>query len=140
MSDQKQVANLKIIPPVIVDDHGAIETYESVEAAALDVEAIDVLNNEYLFYDSTGRLLQPIVRGQNVSLIPTQSMVESIQDFRNKLIRILERHHTEDVSALPLRTLVLLVLEGDKKARAASFWRDSWVALRSWVSGKFKRP
>ena len=46
--------------PIIVNEHGDIAVYESVEDAEMDLEAIDVENNEYVAYDSEGRLLRLI--------------------------------------------------------------------------------
>ena len=47
-------------PPIIIDEHGDVEVYNSVEEAAMNLEAIDVENNEYIAYDSEGRLLRLI--------------------------------------------------------------------------------
>lgn len=44
-------------PPIIVDEHGDIEAYASLEEAALAMEPIDVSNGEYCIYDSTGDVL-----------------------------------------------------------------------------------
>ncbi|HEY0001651.1 MAG TPA: hypothetical protein VGB74_14430, partial [Actinoplanes sp.] len=51
----------ELTPPVIVDEHGDIQLYANVEAAAADVEAIDVRNGEYEFFDSAGRVIEPTI-------------------------------------------------------------------------------
>jgi len=62
-------------PPIVIDEHGDISLSPSVEAAARYIEPIDVRNNEYVVYDSTGYLLQ---------LVPTEPVV-SIPDYRSEL-------------------------------------------------------
>jgi hypothetical protein len=42
-------------PPIIVNENGDITAFESVTAAESYLEAVDVLNNEYEAFDSTGR-------------------------------------------------------------------------------------
>jgi len=43
-------------PPIVIDEHGDIDIFPSVEAAARYIEPIDVLNNEFVAYDSLGFL------------------------------------------------------------------------------------
>jgi hypothetical protein len=45
-------------PPIIIDEHGDVVIYDSIEDAAMGLEAIDVANGEYVGYDSEGRLLR----------------------------------------------------------------------------------
>jgi hypothetical protein len=45
-------------PPIIVHEHGDTSIYASKEDAAKDLEAIDVMNGEYLAYDSEGLQLK----------------------------------------------------------------------------------
>jgi hypothetical protein len=54
---QSEQLNLEIVPPVIVDENCDVQAYPSVARAVRAVEAVDVLNKEYAFYDSTGRVL-----------------------------------------------------------------------------------
>jgi hypothetical protein len=53
-------------PPIILDEHGDISLFPSVETAARYVEPIDVRNGEYIAYDSSGFLLK---------LVPTEPVV-----------------------------------------------------------------
>ena len=53
-------------PPIVLDEHGDISLFQSVEAAARYVEPIDVRNGEYVAYDSSGFLLK---------LVPTEPVV-----------------------------------------------------------------
>jgi hypothetical protein len=43
--------------PIIIDDHGDVSIYDSVEAAQLDLEAVDVKNHQFKAYDGDGQLL-----------------------------------------------------------------------------------
>jgi hypothetical protein len=45
-------------PPIVLDDHGDISLFLSVEAAARYIEPIDIRNGEYIAYDSAGFLLE----------------------------------------------------------------------------------
>jgi hypothetical protein len=53
-------------PPIVIDEHGDISIFPSVELAARYMEPIDVRNNEYVAYDSAGVLLR---------LVPTEPIV-----------------------------------------------------------------
>ncbi|GIW84166.1 MAG: hypothetical protein WHU94_00545 [Thermogemmata sp.] len=44
--------------PIIVISRGDIDVYDSVEEAALSMESIDVLEGEYVVFDSQGYLLE----------------------------------------------------------------------------------
>jgi len=50
-----------IAPPVVVQNQGEVSLFDSVEDAQLWMEAIDVRNNEYEIFDSTGLRLDPDV-------------------------------------------------------------------------------
>ena len=52
--------------PIILDEHGDISFFPSVEAAARYLDPIDVRNGEYIAYDSSGFLLK---------LVPTEPVV-----------------------------------------------------------------
>jgi len=43
--------------PVFADDHGDLSVFDSVEAMDRQIEAIDVENDEYEFFDAEGRRL-----------------------------------------------------------------------------------
>lgn len=56
---------MPINPPVIADNHGDLLIFESVSKAEAYIEAIDVLNNEYVLYDSEGRLLDAFAASEH---------------------------------------------------------------------------
>ena len=72
-----------IKPPVIVDETGDIDVFESVEAAEIYLEPIDVENDRFVAFDSVGRLLR---------LLPTTPRVtiESAEEFPNHAGRLRE--------------------------------------------------
>ncbi|MBK8148551.1 MAG: hypothetical protein IPK58_10170 [Acidobacteria bacterium] len=48
-------------PPIIINDHGDLEFYSSIELAEREVEPTDIRNNEYTFYDSEGMVMQTLI-------------------------------------------------------------------------------
>ena len=48
----------EMMTPIIVIDGGDVEVYQTAESAALDMEAVDVLNGEYDIYDCEGTVLE----------------------------------------------------------------------------------
>lgn len=53
-------------PPIIIDEHGDLSLFATVEAAARKIEPIDVRHDEYVAYDSEGFVLK---------LVPTEPVV-----------------------------------------------------------------
>lgn len=48
--------------PIVVEEHGDVSVYASVDEAEAAVEAIDVRNGEFRFYDANGLVLRAVVR------------------------------------------------------------------------------
>lgn len=84
-------------PPIIVDENGDTAIYENVEDVELHLETIDVANNEYVAYDSEGRLLR---------LLPTSPRitVESAEQ---------EPSHADEVHYLLFELLLYFGLPAD---------------------------
>ena len=76
-------------PPVIVNEKGDVELYESVEAAEIDVEAIDVENQEYVIYDSQGLVLIPKVMEDGIHVRLFDS--EPRDERTDELVTVLRR-------------------------------------------------
>ncbi len=55
--------------PLIFDENGDVSFYSSVIEAETSLEAVDVINNEYVGYDSEGRLLNLTVNSECRSLV-----------------------------------------------------------------------
>jgi hypothetical protein len=71
MSVISERSNFEIVPPIILDENGDVQAYPSVSAVIRHLEVVDVLNNEYTFHDSTGRVLEAKVHKGKASLVPT---------------------------------------------------------------------
>lgn len=108
--------------PIIVDEHGDMSFFESVEHAERKLEAIDVRNEEYVAYDSEGRLLRvtiergeaPIFFGLDKTTVD-YVVIESAEDepshapqLRAALVDFLERIGVslDDPESLSLQELV----------------------------------
>jgi hypothetical protein len=55
--------------PLIVDEHGDLKLFRDVSSMEGWMEAIDVQNNEYVVYDSEGRLVE-----LTTAEVPTQAL------------------------------------------------------------------
>jgi len=57
-------------PPIIIVDRDGVDlvVYGSIYDAELHLEAVDVLNNEYVGYDADGRLLRLRARQRDVTI------------------------------------------------------------------------
>ncbi len=57
--------------PIIIYEHGDILSFDSLAEACNYVEPIDVKNNEYIVYDSTGEILnfEVVVRRKKVFFV-----------------------------------------------------------------------
>jgi hypothetical protein len=45
-------------PPIIVNEHGDVTLHSGLEPAAAELEAIDVENGEYEYFDAVGRVIE----------------------------------------------------------------------------------
>ena len=88
-STQSEQTSMQIIPPIVVDEHGDVEAYPSVSAATAAVEVVDVLNKEYAFYDSTGRVLEPHVHKGKVDLVPSDRLDSDSPVLRRRIAKVL---------------------------------------------------
>lgn len=77
-------------PPIFVDEHGDIEAYPSVDAAALDVEAIDVAAGEYTMFDANGLVLQLTVDASTGRVVIERG--EGVEARPHELARRLRRY------------------------------------------------
>ena len=75
-------------PPIVIDEHGDISLFSSVESAARYVEPMDVRNNEYIAYDSAGFLLklvptEPVasISGRLSDLPHQEQLVHALHSF-----------------------------------------------------------
>jgi len=74
-------------PPIIIDEHGDIEIYSSVKIAEADVEPIDVRNDEYVFYDCEGMILQPSIVEVPGKVFLLETAVEHVRLLPSEVYR-----------------------------------------------------
>lgn len=98
---------MTIRPPIFVEEHGALMTFATSADAETWVEAVDVLNDEYRFYDSRGlvlrgRVIEPTPRGpwarrrrtgpQTVRLVEDEAGEVRADELTRVLVDYLERN------------------------------------------------
>ena len=78
--------------PIFFDESGDVLVFESIRYAERYIEPIDVANNEYVGYDSEGRLLQLAVTNKGQILIEdAESEPKHADELRRILVRFLTR-------------------------------------------------
>lgn len=82
--------NAMIKTPIFLDESGDVLVFESVEYAERYIEPIDVANDEYVGYDSEGRLLHLMVTDRRrVSICSAEPDPEHSDELRRILVRFL---------------------------------------------------
>ena len=96
--------------PLIIDEHGDVNIYNSIKSAELYLEAIDVKNNEYIAYDANGLLLNLKVIAQNETLVESVKIEEGElskpEHLKNVLINFLEALNTSVPPNIELSNLI----------------------------------
>jgi hypothetical protein len=77
--------------PVIVDEHGDIELYPTIQAACFDLEAIDVRNDEYEVFDSRGNRLAIAAEGERVRIWLDPRSQPAPEELADRLRRFISR-------------------------------------------------
>jgi len=114
--------------PIIVDARGDVSAFDSVEAAEVALEPIDVSNKEYKVFDAEGTLLEPRVtsNGLRVRLVDSSPPERQPDELAVVLRRFLSRMGAEktglaedEVWRAPLPTLLasMQVLEQHDRHR-----------------------
>lgn len=105
--------------PIYIIDHGDVSVYEKVSDACFNLEAIDIVNQEYEGYDSEGRLLRLSVNnpkldlwGREISIIiePAEEVPSHVDQVRKMLIEYLD-YFKYDKEWLSMASLEELVIE-----------------------------
>ncbi len=85
-------AMIMVKAPIFLDNFGDILVFQSVEDAERYIEPIDVAHNEYVGYDSEGRLLQlAVTNKRRVSVEIAESEPRHSDELRRILVRFLAR-------------------------------------------------
>lgn len=119
-------------PFVLIDSTGDIEVFDTVQKLEQYAEPADVLQNEFVAYDSEGRLLSlqvvHVVRGRFLKVrLPVVRVVEAEQepahrdDLRRSLLRFLvqlgdDETVCEQFSLSDLLSRVVRAVRGQEKA------------------------
>lgn len=82
-------------PPIIVDETGDVAIFESVRAAELYLEPIDVKDDRYVAYDSEGRLLRLVPTEPRITIESAEAIPTHSADVRKALIGVLDYFGTD---------------------------------------------
>jgi hypothetical protein len=95
--------------PIIIFEHGDVTFFETVTKAQIGIEPIDVVNNEYVAYDSDGRLLSLAVeqiekpsflgKAKSIEIVKISETKESpvhSDDFRKLLLQFFMKTEVYD--------------------------------------------
>lgn len=77
--------------PIIIYENGALDIFDTRKRAELYLEPIDVENEEYIYYDSEGKILQAfVVKDSNGidKIVITDGKTERYEEFELKRILI----------------------------------------------------
>lgn len=119
MRNIESQSSLKVVPPIVLDENGDVQAFATVEAVTRYVEIVDVLKNEYAFYDSTGRMLEPRVDKHKVILVPTLRLEAESPVVRRHVLQVLRSLGVKEdaFSSAPFSELARLLLEKTEKRR-----------------------
>ena len=118
--------------PIIINGHGNVSIFESVEHAEQYLEPINVKNNEYVVYDSTGRLLQSaICKTKLPSIFCESKFIETVRisaiengsDRSGELHKLLIKFFQETRAVVDINHLLSLPELVDK---SVSIYGYSW--------------
>ena len=96
-------------PPIIVDEHGDVQVFESSAHAEIALEAVDVRNDEYTVYDSRGRLLtiSAIDKGDTVRITSGNQSLCHRGELKKVLSSFLKRTgDSHEVESMTLKQLI----------------------------------
>ena len=116
VSKESEQLDFEMVPPIILNEDADVVAYPSVEALIRDVELVNVLNQEYEFHDSTGRVLDAHVHKGKVSLVPTSNVEADSETLRGHIIGMLRFHgvREEGLSTMRFDELARLLLARSK--------------------------
>ena len=100
-------------PRIVVSNRGDVLLFDSEQAAESYLEPADVRNEEYMAYDTEGRLLSLRVEGNKVQIVAADLMPQHQDDLRVVLESFLMRvgDLTQEHRRLSLPQLAELILK-----------------------------
>ena|SRR5579864_6354456 len=102
-----------IVPPIVFDDHGDVELFKDLESVIQDVEPIDVTNEQFRYYDSTGRQLIVSMEGSEFVVRDGGLTENGLAILRGDLQHMLEaigKSVPEDAALADLITTLIQVV------------------------------
>ena len=117
MSTESEQLDFEMVPPIILNEDADVVVYSSVEALIRDVELVDILNKQYEFHDSTGRVLEARVDKKEISLVPTSRVEADSPLLRGYMLQVLRLVgvQEEGLSSAPFSDLARLLAEKSKR-------------------------
>ncbi len=96
--------------PLIINNHGDVQIFETVSDAESYMEAVDIRNQEYVGYDAAGRLLLIATDGRIGVVRPAEARPSHQEEVRKLLVRLILAARTPmpDASSASLSELVEL--------------------------------
>ncbi len=80
-----------LVPPIIVDESGDVDVFESVQYAESYLEAIDVEKRRFVAYDKEGRLLELLPTSTRITIRSAEEQPNHADDLKNLLLKFLSR-------------------------------------------------
>jgi hypothetical protein len=119
VSTESEQFDFEMVPPIILNEDADVVAYPSVEALIRDVELADILNKEYEFHDSTGRVLEARVQKKKIRLIPTSRVEADSAVLRGYMLQVLRLRgvQQERLSNAPFGDLARFLLEEFEKKK-----------------------
>lgn len=101
--------------PIIVDNFGNLLIFRSADQAERYLEPIDVLNGEYIAYDSEGRLLRLVALNDydRITIEQAESTPHHGGILRDALVKFLVAvgDMPDDIGSMPLPVLIEKALQ-----------------------------
>jgi hypothetical protein len=111
------LAHAEIASPIVVRNQGELILFDSIEEAQLWMEAIDVRNNEYEIFDSTGLRLDPNVLSGRIETVqisihePRSRDVDRLRGILFDFVVRAGRMSRERASEMRVEDLLALIQE-----------------------------
>jgi len=79
--------------PIIANNHGDLLLFKTVERAREYLEPLDVLNDEYVLYDSEGRLLRAVAKSDRgpIEILEAESSPMHKEILQHDIVHFLQR-------------------------------------------------
>jgi hypothetical protein len=120
----------EMVAPIVIDEHGDIQIYQTVAIACRSLEAIDVLNDEFEAFDSNGRALVLLAQENRVSLALPADSHPNPAELERRLRRYInaigaDRMGVANLDRAPLAVMLQALISFDLGFRESRipFWR-----------------